>query len=72
MCIMFMGKKTHIINMSVSPNLIYRVIATVIKIPTGIFMTLEKLIFTYTIYGKVKNRHDTLEKKNKAVKNCLL
>lgn len=35
-------------------------------------MTLEKLIFTYTVYGKVKNRHDTLEKKNKAVKNCLL
>ena len=59
---MFMDKKTDTINMSVFPNLIYRVNPIVIKITTGFFMALKKQIFTLIWKGKTDN---TLEKKNR-------
>lgn len=50
---MFMDKTTHIINMSVFPNLIYRVNAVIIKIPTSFFLiALEKQTFIFIQRGK--------------------
>lgn len=63
-----MDKTTHIINMSLLPNLIYRVNATIIKIQVWFFLWYLK---SRPLYGRVRNRHNTLEK-NKVVRIALL
>ena len=63
---MFMDNKIHTINISLFYNLIYRVNTVRLKI-TGFFLWLLNSRSLH-LYGRVKNRYDIHEKKNKVVR----
>ena len=69
---MFMDERLNNVNMSVIPNLIYRLNAISIKIPAGHFVDIDKLLLKFTWRDKGPRKASTILKEKTKVGGLIL